>query len=74
MFCSHLDGEERAGCITFVFVMSCDYKCLVTFPNGVVGLSAVCDCGISRSYSIYESIVDKKENLKMCDNSISPGA
>ena len=27
--------------------MSCYCKCLVALPHGVVGWSAVCDCGIS---------------------------
>ena len=45
-FCNHLDGEERAGCfVSFVFLMSRD--CFVALPCGVMGLSAVCDCGIS---------------------------
>ena len=27
-------------------------KCHVALPHGAVGLSAVCDCGISGSYSL----------------------
>ena len=58
MFCcallyvhSSFDGEERAGCFAwFVFLVSRD--CCVALPRGVMGLSAVCDCGISRSYSL----------------------
>ena len=30
--------------------MYCD--CCVALPRGAMGLSAVCDCGISRSYSL----------------------
>ena len=42
---NHLDWEERAGCfVWFVFLMSRD-GC-VALPRGVMGLSAVCDCGI----------------------------
>ena len=42
----HLDGEEGAGCFTwFVFLVSPD--CCVALPLGAMGLSAVCDCGIS---------------------------
>ena len=38
--------EERAGCFAwFVFLVSRD-GC-VTLSRGVMGLSAVCDCGIS---------------------------
>ena len=29
-----------------VYLQSCDCKCSVSFPHGVVGWSAVCDCGI----------------------------
>ena len=44
--CKHLDGEEIAGCFAwFVFLVSC-YDC-VALPRGAMGLSAVCDCGIS---------------------------
>ena len=32
--------------------MSCDSQCSVALPHGAVGWSAVCDCGISGSYSI----------------------
>ena len=43
-FCNHLDGEERAGCLTvFDFLMSCDCCCSVALPRW----SAVCDPGIS---------------------------
>ena len=45
-FCNHLDGEERASCFAlFVFLVSCDY--CVALPRSAMGLSAVCDCGIS---------------------------
>ena len=38
--------EERAGCFAqFVFLVSFDG--LVALPRGAMGLSAVCDCGIS---------------------------
>ena len=42
----HLDGEERAGCFAyFVFLVS--RACCVALPGGAMGLSEVCDCGIS---------------------------
>ena len=45
-FCNHLDGEERAGCFAwFIFLVSLD-DC-VALPSGAMGLSAVCNCGIS---------------------------
>ena len=51
-FCNHLDGEERAGCFAlFVFLVSRDF--CAALPNGAMGLSAVCDCGISGSYSLF---------------------
>ena len=51
LFCHHLDGEEKAGCLaSFVFLVSRD--CCVALPRGATGLSAVCDCCISLSYSL----------------------
>ena len=45
-FCNYLDGEEGAGCFAwFVLLLSC--YCCVALPRGAMGLSAVCDCGIS---------------------------
>ena len=42
----YIDGEEEAGCFAwFVFLVS--YGCCVVLPRGAMGLSAVCDCGIS---------------------------
>ena len=39
-------GRERAGCFAkFVFLVS--RGCCVALLCGVMGLSAVCDCGIS---------------------------
>ena len=46
LVCNHLDGEKSTGCFAkFVFLVSCD--CCVALPCGAIGLSAVCDCGIS---------------------------
>ena len=47
-FCNrnHLDGEEGSNCFAqFVFLVSRD--CCVALPRGAMGLSAVCECGIS---------------------------
>ena len=45
-FCNHHDWEERDGCFAkIVFLMSRD-GC-VALPLGAMGLSAVCNCGIS---------------------------
>ena len=51
-FCNHLDGEERSGCFgLFVFLVSRD--CCVALSHDATALSAVCDCGISWSYSLF---------------------
>ena len=53
LVCDHLDGEERAGCLTLiVFLMSYDSHSSVTLPRGAIGLHALCYCGISWSYSL----------------------
>ena len=46
-----LMGEERAGCFA-QFVILVSHGGWVAFPRGAMGLSAVCDCSISRSYSL----------------------
>ena len=51
MFCCTLLFEERAdGFAYFVFLVSRDDW--AALPRGATGLSAVCDCGISWSYSL----------------------
>ena len=35
--------------------MSCD-RC-VALPHGAMGLSAVCDCDISQSYSLFLGVI-----------------
>ena len=42
---------KRAGCFAY-FVVLVSRDCCVALPRGVMGLSAVCDCGISLSYSL----------------------
>ena len=43
----HLIEEKRAGYFTLiVFLMTCGCLCSVSFPNGAMGWSVVCDCGI----------------------------
>ena len=50
-FCNHLAGEERAGCFaSFVFLVSRDW--FVALACVAMGLSAVCGCDISLSYSL----------------------
>ena len=56
LVCNNLVGEERAGCFAlFVFLLARD--CCVALPHNATGLSAVCDCGISCSYSL--TILDR---------------
>ena len=41
-----IDEEEKSGCFTFIrFLMSCDCYSYVALPHGVMGGSAVGDCG-----------------------------
>ena len=41
------DGvPSTSALVLIVFLLSCDCKCSVSLPHGVVGWSAVCDCGI----------------------------
>ena len=45
-FCNHFDGKERDVFFTlFVFLLSHD--CYVALPHDAMGLSAICDCGVS---------------------------
>ena len=39
--------------LLIVLRMSCNCKYCVALPNGAVGWSAVCDCGIIGSYSLF---------------------
>ena len=51
-YCNHLDGKERAGWFAkYIFLVSRDGN--VALPRGAMGLFAVCDCGISLSYSLF---------------------
>ena len=51
LVCNHLYGEERTGCYAlFVFLVSRD--CSRALSHDAKCLSAVCDCGISWSYSL----------------------
>ena len=53
LFCNNLEEEEKPGCFAIIVLqMYCYHKCSVAVPHGAVGWSAVCDCGISWSYSL----------------------
>ena len=61
---------KRAGCFTlFVLLVSSDS--FVALLHEALGLSAVCDCGISRSYSltIFDCIIDAMWLLVVCISS-----
>ena len=45
-FCNHLNGEERGGCFALIVFMVSRGFC-VALPHDAMGLSAVCDCGVS---------------------------
>ena len=47
-FCNHLAEEEIAGCL-LASAIDCLW-CSVSLPQGVVGWTAVCNCGFSWSY------------------------
>ena len=56
LFPCHFDGEERAGCFTFiVFLMSCDCYCCSPIPHGAVSRSAVCNAAFpgNTMYALY---------------------
>ena len=39
--------RELVALLFIVLRMSCYCKCSVTLPNGAMGLSVLCDCGIT---------------------------
>ena len=48
--------KRESCCFAFIVLrMSCYCKSFVTLPHGAVGWSALCDCGISWSYSLFVS-------------------
>ena len=52
-FCNHLEEVEKSGCFAFIVLQtSCYCKCSMALPHGALGWSAVCDFGISLSYSL----------------------
>ena len=57
---------KRAGCFAlFVFLVSRD--CCVALPHGVTGLSAVCYCGNSQTYSLFDGC-QNVWNLSRCNS------
>ena len=59
LLCAHLSfaiilkRRRKLVALLFVLQMYCYYICPVALPHGAVGWSAVCDCGISNSYSLF---------------------
>ena len=48
----HLDEEVRGSRLLCLVVFLVSHDCCVAIPLGAMGLSAICDCEISRSYSL----------------------
>ena len=70
-FCNHLEEEEKVGCFSIIVLqMYCYYTCPVALPDGDLGWSAVCDCGISQSFSLIlfckRQIRKYTETIKLC--------
>ena len=49
----HLEEEEKAGCFAIIVQIYCWIRWFVALPHGAMGWYAVCDCGISGSYSLF---------------------
>ena len=48
LFCNYIEEEVKVGCFAFIVLqMYCYYKCSVALPQCAVGVSLVCECGIS---------------------------
>ena len=48
LVCNVLENGEKGCCVAIIVLqMHCYYKCSMALHHGAVGLSAVCDCGIS---------------------------
>ena len=46
--------RRRQDCFTLIaFLVACGCYCFVTLPHSAVSWSAVCDCSISWSYSLF---------------------
>ena len=45
---NHLDREETIDCLAIIVFLMFSFGCCcyVALPHGVMGVSAVCDCGI----------------------------
>ena len=54
----------QKGLILEVTELICDCYCSLTLPHGAVGWSAVCECGISWSYSLFFTLSHIEKTLK----------
>ena len=50
--------------------MNCYYKCSGALPHVVVGWSAVCDCGISWSYSLIFWVIELRLKASVNNSSV----
>ena len=53
--------KRKRELVAFLFIvlrMSCYCQCSVALPHDAVGWSAVCDCDISLSYSVFDLFRD----------------
>ena len=70
-FNNHLAEEGGAGCFTtIVLLLSCDCICSVSFPYGAMGWFAVCDFGISWSYTFTFNILPEVTLARLLDDLI----
>ena len=47
-FCNHFEKEENAGCFAIiVLLVCCYYICSAVLPHVAMGLSSICEYGIS---------------------------
>ena len=56
LFCNHVDGEKRAGCLA-LFVFLASHDCYVALPHDANGLSAVCDISEFYSLTIFPGLI-----------------
>ena len=51
-FAINLMGKRELAALLIVYLVSCEFHFSVALPHDAMGWSAVCDCGIYRSYTL----------------------